>query len=164
MTVRRAARRDAAALALLRWEFRSSIAEPSEAEAEFLERCEPWMEARLPERADGSDDDCPWHCWVAESEGTLAGCLWLQAIEKVPNPAPEPEQHAYLTNIFVRPDLRGSGLGSSLLSAALDWCRARGIDAAFLWATPESRSLYGRHGFAAPARIMERAIAQETAQ
>lgn len=105
----------------------------------------------LPRLAPGS----PWRCWVLESGGQLAGNLWLQLIEKIPNPVQELEAHAYITNVYVRPAVRGAGGGELLLASAMEWCRTNGIDSAILWPTARSRSLYARAGFSATDSIME---------
>ena len=148
VTVRPAAAGDAPELARLRYEFRAPLGAPDESEAAFLARCEPWMAARLAEPGGR------WRCWVAEDGGPgAAGAVWLQLIEKVPNPAPEPEEHGYVTNLYVRPRARG-GTGSALLAAALDWCRARRVHAVILWPTARSRPLYERHGFTTPEELM----------
>lgn len=150
-TVRVATSDDAPALARLRYEFRATLGEATEDEAAFLARCTAWMAERLA--AEGA-----WHCWVCEDGGGLAGNLWLQRIEKVPNPVPELEAHAYITNVYVQPRARGAGAGEALLRAALAWCREHGIDSAILWPTPRSRSLYARHGFAVRDDLMEAII------
>jgi GNAT superfamily N-acetyltransferase len=81
--------------------------------------------------------------------------VWLQLIEKIPNPVAEPESMAYITNVYVRPTARGAGMGSRLLAEALDWCRASGADCALLRPTERSRPLYERHGFQTGTRLME---------
>ena len=83
------------------------------------------------------------------------GHAWVQVIEKVPNPVAEPEWHAYITNCYVVPHARGRGLGSCLLKEVLAWCRASDVDAAVLWPSERSRSLYLRHGFAVRDDILE---------
>jgi len=148
--IRLAVPADAAALAGLRWAFRSVEAEPVEDEGAFLARCAAWMAERL-----ASDR---WRCWVAGTGLELVGCLWLQMIEKVPNPAAELEQHAYITSVFVQPPARGAGLGEALLRVALDFCRENRVDSAILWPTTRSRSLYVRHGFSAPDDMLEAPI------
>lgn len=148
LRVRDANRADAAALAHLRYEFRAALGDPSEPEDGFVDRCQAWMSPRL---APGS----PWRCWVIESDGHLVGNLWLQLIEKIPNPVLELEAHAYITNVYVRPAARGSGGGALLLAAAMEWCRTHGIDSAILWPTARSRSLYARADFSVTDSIME---------
>ena len=131
---------DAAALARLRYDFRSEHREPAEGEDAFLARCESWMWERLK-------GDPRWSCWVAEEGGEIVGNLWLQCIEKLPNPVAEPEQHAYVTNVYVVPERRNARVGALLLEAALGWCRQQNVDAVLLWPSERSRSFYGRYGF-----------------
>jgi GNAT superfamily N-acetyltransferase len=102
--------------------------------------------------ADGS----AWRCWVADDHGTIVGTVWLGLFEKIPNPVAEPEMHGYVSNLYVQPERRGHGMGGALLAAAMQACDARRVDAVILWPTPESRSLYERHGFAVRDDLMER--------
>ena len=146
--IRPATPADSTLLAQLRYEFRASFGTVEENQAEFLGRCERWIRDRL-----GSGDR--WSAWIAEHEGTAAGTIWLQWIEKIPNPVSESEWHGYITSLYVRESFRGKALGSSLLMTALDTCRAKGVDAVILWPTPRSRSLYLRHGFTARDDIMQ---------
>jgi len=147
--VRQANASDADALARLRFDFRSAIAAAVESESDFRARCSVWMRERLA--LPGG-----WLAWVAPDGAEIVGAVWVQLLEKVPNPIGEPERHAYLTNFFVRPARRGRGLGSALLASALSECDRRGVDSVFLWPTPESRPLYARHGFSADGGVMER--------
>ena len=84
-----------------------------------------------------------------------AGTVWLQWIEKIPNPVAELEWHGYITSLYVREAFRERRLGTALLETALAACDERGVDAVILWPTPRSRSLYLRHGFAVRDDIME---------
>jgi ribosomal protein S18 acetylase RimI-like enzyme len=149
--IRAAGSGDATALAGLRHEFRSDLAPATEAEAAFLERCTGWMARRL---AAGS----PWRCWVAETGTTIVGTVWLQLIDKLPNPVAEPERHGYVSSLYVRPAHRGAGLGSELLGACLQECERLELDTVVLWPTPASRSLYLRHGFAARDDLLARRL------
>ncbi len=140
LTVRDAKIADAAELARLRYEFRAAERPAVEPQETFIERCTTWMRQRL---APGSS----WHCIIAERDGTTVGHVWLEVVDKVPNPgADEPERHVYLTNLYVRPDARG-GPGSALVEAALAWCRERRADTVILWPSERSRTLYARYGF-----------------
>jgi GNAT superfamily N-acetyltransferase len=138
---------DAPALAKLRYDFRSSTGVATEPEPDFIERCSAWMTAHL-------NDDSLWKCWVVESD-SLLGALWLQLVEKIPNPRAEPEYHAYLTNFYLREAARGQGTGSRLLTMAIDWCKAREVHAIILWPTEKSRPLYERHGFSVRSDLLE---------
>ena len=100
-------------------------------------------------------DSSAWRCWVIDDGKQLLGHVCVQLFEKMPNPVNEPEAHAYLTNFYVVPEMRGRGLGRKLLNKALAWCHAQGADAVILWATAESKSLYLRCGLREPADILE---------
>ncbi|HET7462341.1 MAG TPA: GNAT family N-acetyltransferase [Longimicrobium sp.] len=148
ITIRRATPRDADALARLRWEFRAGIGEPDEAEDVFVARCARWMRARLGYET--------WRAWVAETDGGIVGTAWLQLVEKMPNPVVEAEVYGYVTNVFLREEMRGRGAGSQLMAAVLDECAVAGVEAAFLWPTERSRALHRRHGFDGDGPMMVR--------
>ena len=138
---------DADTLARLRYALRASTGRATEPEADFINRCSVWMRDHLENDA--------WYCWVAELNRQLSGSVWLQLVEKIPNPRAEAEHHGYITNFYVQEGARGQGIGSQLLRAALDWCQARDVHAVILWPTERSRSLYKRHGFSVRDDIME---------
>ncbi|MGH2633967.1 MAG: GNAT family N-acetyltransferase [Tepidiformaceae bacterium] len=146
--IRLASADDAPILARMRYEFRAAIHDATEDEGPFVARCAAWMGERLV-------DASAWHCWVFEMGGDVAGQLWLQLIEKMPNPAEELETHGYITNVYVRPVARGAGAGEQLLRTALAFCREQRVDSVLLWPTPRSRTLYARHGFAVEDDVME---------
>jgi len=147
--IRAATSVDRNALAEMRYRFRTEVGSPNETKSRFMRRCTSWMKKRL------ATDSSPWRCWVIDDGKQLLGHICVQLFEKMPNPVSEPEAHAYLTNFYVVPELRGRGLGRKLLNKALSWCRARGVDAIILWATPESKSLYRSCGLREPADILE---------
>lgn len=143
--IREATAADAQSLAALRYEFRREIGGVLENKNTFLQRCAAWMPSRL---------SADWKCWVAVTKGELVGQLWLHLMEKMPNCNGAPEQHGYITNLYVRPDCRG-GIGGRLLQQALKWLKQKEVDAVILWPSPRSRTLYMRHGFRAPSDILE---------
>jgi GNAT superfamily N-acetyltransferase len=104
-----------------------------------------------------------WRAWLAERGDELLGNVWVELIEKMPNPIAEPEENGYLTNFYVVPRAQGMGVGTALLDAALTWCRDRQVHAVILWPTRRSRPLYERHGFAPPAALMEKVVTGEGA-
>jgi GNAT superfamily N-acetyltransferase len=148
VAVRLASVSDAMVLAKLRYDFRCSVDQFREDDEVFVRRCRLWMQERL-------HDDSSWKCWIAEREQTPLGNLWVQLIEKIPNPTSEPEHHLYLTNFYVRKDWRGNGIGSMLMSAALAWSQTQNVHAAILWPTERSLSFYLKHGFSVGADLME---------
>lgn len=145
--VRRATPADVSALATLRYEFRSQRKPPVESAAEFTARCIEWMRPRVA-------DEARWRVWVLDHGGTIIGNIWLEIIEKLPNPNVERELHGYVTNFFVRPEYRNTGAGSRILEAALEECRRLDVDSVFLWPSERSRPLYERHGFVTPSTML----------
>lgn len=139
--VREARPEDAKRLSRMRYDFRAAEDRAAEDRQAFLDRCGPWMRARL------DPGERRWRCWVTEEEGRIVGHVWLRQVPKVPNPVREAETHAYLTNTYVEPERRGRGLGFALVEVAVDWCRKEDIDSVILWPTNASRSLYRRIGF-----------------
>ncbi|HEX6728923.1 MAG TPA: GNAT family N-acetyltransferase [Pyrinomonadaceae bacterium] len=142
-------------LARLRYTLRSRNRQPADAdtrqdiesESDFLLRCSKWMTHALQQTS--------WRCWVAERDGGLVGALWLQLIEKIPNPAAESESFAYITNFFVKEKDRGEGIGSAVLREALKWCEQQEVHGVILWPTEKSRSLYQRHSFDVTTNLFE---------
>jgi GNAT superfamily N-acetyltransferase len=155
ITIRLATEADALLLAQFRYAFRASISPTCETEAEFVQRCSRWMQTRLCAASQ-------WRCWIAERAGVPVGHVWLQLIEKIPNPIVEPEYHAYITNFYVREEARGAGIGSRLLAAALDWAKTQDVQAVILWPTEQSRSLYLRYGFAVRDDLLELLITEQS--
>ena len=151
--IRPATEADAPRLAELRYEFRAPRAPNTESREAFVNRCTEWMRRRL------ANDT--WRCWVALNGDTVVGHVWLQLIEKIPNPIAEAEWHGYITNMYVREKERG-GVGGALMDAVLAWCRTREIDYVILWPTERSRPLYARKGFAVTATIMARGFQDPT--
>ena len=119
-----------------------------ETEDAFVERCAAWIHQRLAESG-------AWTAWVAEGNGEVVGQIWVQVIEKLPNPTVEAERHAYISNLYVKPSARG-GVGTRLLRCCLDWLAGQSVHQIMLWPSPRSRSLYTRHGFAATSDLMVR--------
>lgn len=147
IAIREAVPADAAALAELRWEFRAGrdpAVEPREA---FVERCTQWMRHELTAGT-------PWRAWVAARDTRIIGQVWIDTLQKVPNPIAERERHAYLSNLYVQPAERG-GIGARLLEMALAWTAANGVDRVVLWPSERSVTLYARHGFTREGDVME---------
>jgi GNAT superfamily N-acetyltransferase len=145
--VRSATAGDAAALAELRWEFRAGRVTPIETRDAFIARCADWMRRELvSERS--------WRAWVAVADGRIVGQVWLDLLEKVPNPVGERERHGYVSNLYVRPDQRG-GVGTRLLRAAIQCAQLNGVDRIVLWPTGRSVTLYERAGFTFHGDVME---------
>ena len=140
---------DAEALAELRWEFRRAQDPPTEPHDAFVRRCGEWMRRELS--TGGS-----WKAWAAVDQNAIVGQVWVQTVQKIPNPVADSESEhiAYLSNLFVKVSARG-GTGTRLLEIVLHWCRANDIDRVVLWPSKRSATLYLGHGFSRGGDVME---------
>lgn len=64
--------------------------------------------------------------FLAERDGQTVGLL--RCVETHASPLLEPERYAYVSSVYVVPELRRQGVLHALLDAAERWCRARGLD------------------------------------
>src|SRR5262249_26511156 len=145
--IRRALPTDADSLARLRFAFRLERRPATQDLNAFAARCSDWMHSRL-------HDGSRWTAWLAERDGRIVGTLWVQIIEKLPNPGAESEVHAYISNFFIVPEARNVGVGTRLLHAAVAHCKAHGVDNVFLWPSERSIPLYHRAGFESPTNLL----------
>ena len=88
---------------------------------------------------------------LAESEQTLLGCVYVEPTQRDSNrSSPQSEGHAYLGLLAVRPAQQQSGLGSLLMAAAEDYCRALGLrfmDIKVVNLREELAGFYRRRGY-----------------
>jgi GNAT superfamily N-acetyltransferase len=147
--IRRAAAADVQTLAEMRYAFRTALAPGQEDEAAFIARVSAWMADRLTSSRD-------WYAWVATTDDAIVGTIWLERVEKMPNPVREAECLGYITNMFVSPACRSAGVGSMLLRAAAEFADHNGFHTLILWPSPRSREFYTRHGFEARDNLFAR--------
>lgn len=81
--------------------------------------------------------------WLAEQDGVIHGSIAIDGSHAA-------ESGAHLRWFITSDASRGQGLGSQLLTAAMDFCRARGYRQVHLWTFDglhAARHLYEKHGF-----------------
>lgn len=138
LTVRRAEPRDAPELARIRWEFRPED-QTGQRFDQFSREFGEWLVAALASE---------WLAAVAdEGGGTLAGCIFLRSVSKVPNPGQRDRAWGYVTNSYVAHEHRGQGVGGKLLNEVIAAARERGHELLIVWPAREALSLYARAGF-----------------
>ncbi|MCH8613698.1 GNAT family N-acetyltransferase [Arsenicicoccus dermatophilus] len=76
----------------------------------------------------------------------LAGMVSVSVEQHLPGPD-GPGLSAYVADMSTDPDLRGRGIGTRLLDAALVWAREHGAGWVQLYATESGRGVYERAGF-----------------
>jgi GNAT superfamily N-acetyltransferase len=109
---------DVPELGRLRWELYA------EQEGGVAEAPESYRErfARFAVEALASEE---WRAWVARADDRLVGAMWLRKVPRVPGKRAGPI--GYLTNVYVAPEHRNSGLGGRMLDVVTVWCRTRAI-------------------------------------
>jgi len=139
LLIREAIPADIAQLARLRWDSRLED-QSAQPRAAFLEECETWLRDALASRR--------WIIAVAASGlNDLAGCMFLQCVEKVPAPGATPRAWGYLTNSFVDPEHRGHGIGQKLLQLLIDAAHNRRLEFLIVWPSEGAVAFYRRAGF-----------------
>ncbi len=121
---------------------------PDEVLATMSAAFEVWLTAHL---AAGT-----YFGWIViDASGVAVGGLGMMEIDWPPHPR-HPRQHkrGYITNVFVEPWLRGSGVGRALMEKAAQESGRRGLDLTVLHASPMGRSLYERMGWTAGSEMM----------
>ena len=89
----------------------------------------------------GSFDPKYESVWIVVTTGQIIGCIAV---------ARNSEKEAQLRWFFVHPDFRGSGIGTSLLADAVQFCKDHGYKTVSLWTTSElatAQHLYTQAGF-----------------
>ncbi|WP_037955334.1 GNAT family N-acetyltransferase [Streptomyces sulphureus] len=145
--VRRAQATDAHQLARLRWEFKQEEHGGGHAEARPEARAAAWISERL-----GSGR---WLAWVAECDAGIRGHVFLNLVERVPEPYEENTPIGYVTNFYVDVRYRNRGFGTALLRAVREHAGERGVDVLFVWPSERSVPIYRRAGFRPPGEMLE---------
>jgi len=88
-------------------------------------------------------------CFVAELDGTVVG--YLAGSRKLGDEAYRPIKRTELENVFVRDKYRGSGVGTALVQAFVEWSHSKGIKYIFVEAyalNEKAVMFYQKVGFA----------------
>lgn len=85
--------------------------------------------------------------WLATQGERPVGMVTVAVFERMPHAGLPDTRWAYLANLWVEPDLRRRGVASALVTAAVDWARAEGMERVVLNPSEMSRPLYQAFGF-----------------
>ena len=143
--IRRAEHADLAAIVQLRREWtreeHGDIADPG-----FEENLAAWFAREWSRRI----------IWLAEVAGHPAGMMNLAIYERMPRPGRALSRWGYLGNVFVPAEYRNRGIGSRLVSAALNYADQNGFVRVVLSPAERSIPLYERAGFGSADALMLR--------
>ncbi len=59
-----------------------------------------------------------------------------------------------MTNVYTRPEHRGTGIGRELVSAATAWAQSSDVELICVWPSEQSDAFYRRRGFEAPTDLL----------
>lgn len=112
MIIRIATKEDMDQLIQMRWDF--TLEDDldgklqNEIYSDFYEECYEFLL--------GAFQSDIWEIWVAEEDGMVVSNIYIELIHKVPRPGRITHPFAYMTNVYTKPDYRGKGIGSKLIS------------------------------------------------
>lgn len=96
-----------------------------------------------------------WTHFLAWEGTEVIGMVSCCLVPKILSPDMKGDSISYLTNTYIIPSWRESGVGSKLLRFAIEWAKEKNIEVFFVWPSDRSRSFYGRLGFKEENDIME---------
>jgi GNAT superfamily N-acetyltransferase len=85
--------------------------------------------------------------WLATEGERPVGMVTLAVFERMPHEGAPDARWAHLANLWVEPDRRRRGVASTLVTTAVDWARAEGMERIVLNPSEMSRPLYEALGF-----------------
>ncbi|WP_225229305.1 GNAT family N-acetyltransferase [Paenibacillus gallinarum] len=88
-----------------------------------------------------------WYVWIAEEDGIIVSNIYIELIHKVPRPGRITNPFAYMTNVYTKPDYRGKGIGSNLISQINDWAKESKYEFIIVWPSDEGVDFYKRNGY-----------------
>jgi GNAT superfamily N-acetyltransferase len=136
LDVRVAGERDLAVVAALRGQWTPG-AEPDD---DFEEQLAEWLAAEGDRRT----------VWLAFLDDEPAGLASIFEYRRMPRPGRMSSSWGYVSNMFVREDVRDRGVGSALLAALVEAADVRGYVRLVLSPTLRAVPFYERAGFVVP--------------
>jgi ribosomal protein S18 acetylase RimI-like enzyme len=110
----------------------------------------PGLTAEIEHLRQALAEDDVW-CFVAETDGEVAGQVTVMPATRAPHPVDDPSL-GHVSNLFVRRDFWGRGLARDLHRAAVDAAAARGFAQLRLFVAEgqaRARRFYEREGWQA---------------
>ncbi|WP_152393108.1 GNAT family N-acetyltransferase [Paenibacillus guangzhouensis] len=88
-----------------------------------------------------------WSIWIAEEDGKIVSNIYIELIYKVPRPGRVTKPFAYMTNVYTKPEYRGQGIGSKLISNINEWAYEQKYEFIIVWPSDEGVSFYSKNGY-----------------
>lgn len=91
-----------------------------------------------------------------QAESGVVGMTWLALVPRVPRPGTATRLSADVQSVYVVPEQRGSGLGSSLIRAATDFAIHRGAARVTVHSGRRAVPVYERLGFVSSRELLQK--------
>lgn len=138
MLIEQATSDDVDGLAFLKWQDSAACSSPALSAVEFAADLETWWHAHRQTH----------FAFVARSgEHGIVGAAWIALFPRVPRPGNLERLSADVQSVFVLPEHRGQGIGTTLVSAAYQHAIAAGAAKVVVNSSVGAVSLYRRLGF-----------------
>ncbi len=145
VTVRRAGIDDAAALARLRWLWRTvERAEYGLSAPEFETAFRAWWRSHQDSHI----------AFIAQSEGETVGMAWLAVFERIPQPRDFRRLAGNVQSVFVLDEYRNRGIGNALVDSVIAEARERHVGYLIVHPSRRAYPLYERLGFSPTTRLL----------
>ncbi len=142
-SIRSASADDIPELARLRWQLYTEREPHDETFDAYAERFAAFARDAL------ARDD--WRAWCAATDDRLVAAMWLHTVPRVPAPGHgNPRPMGYLTNMYVEPEHRSSGLGSKMMRELITYCEASEFELVLAFPADDAYGFYERSGFTRP--------------
>ena len=144
-SIRSAGLADVAALARLRWLWRTAErGEHGLSQPEFERALTDWWATRPQSHT----------AYLAEIDGEPVGMAWLAVFDRIPQPRDLGRLAGNVQSVFVKEAFRDRGIGGALVEAVIAEARARGVGYLIVHPSERAASLYRRLGFAETDQIL----------
>jgi GrpB-like predicted nucleotidyltransferase (UPF0157 family)/GNAT superfamily N-acetyltransferase len=139
---------DLPALARLRWGLKTDDRQAPEGE-DFARFRDAFLRRECEDRVAGEAVH-----WMAVADGAPVAAMSVVVVKKLASPGGAGGRWGYLTNCYVAPAHRNSGVGGGLLNAIQRWAKAEALEFLIVWPNERADAFYRRNGFAAPDDIL----------
>jgi GNAT superfamily N-acetyltransferase len=85
--------------------------------------------------------------WIAADGANVIAVMSIVIVRKLPNPDRIRGRWGHITNSYVLPEMRNTGVGQRLMAAIKDWARAEDLELLVVWPSERAYSFYERAGF-----------------
>ena len=86
--------------------------------------------------------------WLAFDGARAVGVMSVQSVARVPSPTRRDGRWGYLTNCYVLPSYRDTGVGRRMLETIKEWAIEQRFEMLVVWPSERAYAFYERGGFA----------------